>query len=344
MPSVLFVWRRTPPPLLIGGAEVSQQLLAEEFAAAGWQVTYLGSHEAPWNRETQLPALRRHLAVHDVPYEVRQHEIRYTWNGVHCRAVTQDRLRSALTTALTEPSPDLMLTSQEGAADLTAQARHHTKVAAWLHSVSPTSQKVLHGRPHAAMAVSRFVLSRARALSGTRLVLIYPPFTPPPVTAPSGTGVLMVNPVPAKGATLLHQVIKLLPRQKFTLVEGWWDTAAEFAAYPNVTYLSRVYDMSAVYADHRLLLVPSVVEDAFPRVIIEAALHQIPSLGTDRGGIPEAIGEGGTTFPVHSDAATWAAAIEAPHSPLLGRRAREHASAFTRPLLPELAASGVIPP
>ncbi|WP_326797278.1 glycosyltransferase [Streptomyces sp. NBC_01808] len=344
MPNVLFVWRRTPPPLLIGGAEVSQQLLAEEFAAAGWQVTYLGSHEPPWNGETQLPALRRHLAAHNVPYEARHQEIRYTWTGIRCRAVTQNRLHSALATALAEQHPDLMITSQEGAAALAVQARHDTKVAAWLHSVSPTSQNVLHGRPHAAMAVSRFVLSRARALSGTRLMLVYPPFTPPPATAPSGTGVLMINPVPAKGAALLHQVIKLLPRQKFTLVEGWWDTATEFTAYPNVTYLPRIYDMSAVYPDHRLLLVPSVVDDAFPRVIIEAALHQIPSLGTERGGIPEAIGPGGMTFPEHSDAAIWAAAIEAPRSPLLGRRAREHAVAFTRPLLPELAASGVIPP
>ncbi|UIX32834.1 hypothetical protein [Streptomyces sp. GQFP] len=37
MPTVLFAWRRTPPPLLIGGAEVTQQLLAEELARSGWR-------------------------------------------------------------------------------------------------------------------------------------------------------------------------------------------------------------------------------------------------------------------------------------------------------------------
>ncbi len=64
-------------------------------------------------------------------------------------------------------------------------------------------------------------------------------------------------------------------------------------AAANVTFVPRVYDMSPLYRSHRLLLVPSVVEDAFPRLIIEAALHGTPSIGTDRGGISEAIGPGG---------------------------------------------------
>jgi hypothetical protein len=61
MRSVLFAWRRSTPPFLIGGAEVTQQLLAEEFAGAGWQVTYLGSHEAPWDGSSALASMRRQL-------------------------------------------------------------------------------------------------------------------------------------------------------------------------------------------------------------------------------------------------------------------------------------------
>ncbi|WP_405819608.1 glycosyltransferase [Streptomyces sp. NBC_01390] len=344
MPTVLFAWRRTPPPLLIGGAEVSQQLLAEEFADAGWQVTYLGSHEAPWNRASELPALRGQLGTHDVPYEVRHQEVRYKWNGVHCRAVAQDWIHSAFATALAELAPDLVITSQEGAADLAAQARHTTQVAAWLHSVSPTSLNVLHGSPQTALAVSRFVLSRARVQSGTRAVLLYPPFTrPAPGPEPSGDAILMVNPVPQKGAALLHQLIDRLPGQRFTLVEGWWDTSGDFATYPNVTYARRTYDMSPLYAAHRLLLVPSTVEDAFPRVIIEAGLHSLTSLGADRGGIREAIGDGGVIIPGDAGTEAWAAAIRAAPDPLLGKRAREQSLPFTRPRLPELKAAGVIP-
>ncbi|MET8506287.1 hypothetical protein ABZV60_16735 [Streptomyces sp. NPDC004787] len=64
-----------------------------------------------------------------------------------------------------------------------------------------------------------------------------------------------------------------MPEQRFAFVESWWDTAADFAAYPNVTYVPRVHDMASLYRSHRVLLVPSTVEEAFPRVIVEAAFH-----------------------------------------------------------------------
>lgn len=54
----------------------------------------------------------------------------------------------------------------------------------------------------------------------------------------------MVNPIPAKGSDLLHQLIRAMPEQHFTLVEGWWNTADQFTAYPNTTFVARVYDMN----------------------------------------------------------------------------------------------------
>ncbi|MFG2550056.1 glycosyltransferase [Streptomyces sp. NPDC048581] len=130
----------------------------------------------------------------------------------------------------------------------------------------------------------------------------------------------MVNPVPAKGANLLHQLIRRMPEQHFTLVEGWWNTVEQFAGYPNVTYVPRVYDMSTLYSGHRLLLVPSTVEDAFPRVIVEAALHGTPSIGTDRGGMPEAMGPTGIVLPAEVGPEEWAGAIRSPNHRGLGKR------------------------
>ncbi|WP_416484498.1 glycosyltransferase [Streptomyces sp. CL12] len=346
MPTALFAWRRTPPPFLIGGAEVTQQLLAEELAAAGWRTVYLGSHQAPWDRAPQLTQVRTFLDEHDTAYEESQEELRYRWNGMDCIAVPQQKITSVLQRLLARVRPDVVFTSQEGAADIAAQARPSALVAGILHSVSKTGLGVLTGRPHHGLAVSQFVLRRAPRTDGTRLSVLYPPFTLPEPgqrRRERTNAVLMVNPIPAKGADLLHQLIRRMPEQRFTLVEGWWNTTEEFASYPNVTYVPRVYDMSPLYRSHRLLLVPSTVEDAFPRVIIEAALHGTPSIGTDRGGIPEALGNTGIVLSAKAGAEEWAEALRAADHHTLGKEARQRATAFTRPRLPDLERLGIYP-
>ncbi|MFD9486207.1 glycosyltransferase family 4 protein [Streptomyces sp. NPDC059991] len=118
-------------------------------------------------------------------------------------------------------------------------------------------------------------------------------------------------------------------------------TADEFSQYPNVTYVPRTYDMGSLYATHHLLLAPSLVEDAFPRVITEAGLHGLATLGSDRGGIPEAVDGGGLVLP-HDDADAWAKAIETCDWAALGGRARERAPPMVRPCLPEPAATGLL--
>ncbi|MGW7413830.1 glycosyltransferase [Streptomyces sp. NPDC054863] len=345
MPTALFAWRRTPPPLLIGGAEVTQQLLAEELAAEGWQVVYLGSHQTPWDQTTQLPQLRSLLDGHRSPYEEAEGVLRYRWNSVDCIAVPQDGITSALHELLAGLRPDVVFTSQESAADLAEQARPVALVVGILHSVSKTGLGVLDRGPQYGLAVSEFALSRATQYNGTRLAVLHPPFVHPTqdTNVLRTDSVLMVNPIPAKGSVLLHEVIRTMPEQHFTLVEGWWKTAAEFTAYPNVTYVPRTYDMDTLYRSHRLLLVPSTVEDAFPRVIVEAALHGTPSIGSDRGGIPEAIGPHGIVLPHTADPRAWAHAINTADHRTLGNQAQRHAARFSGPKLPELAVLGIYP-
>ncbi|GAA0974631.1 hypothetical protein GCM10009555_031170 [Acrocarpospora macrocephala] len=346
--TVLFAWRRIPPPFLIGGAEVSQQLLAEQFAAAGWRTLYLASHGPPWATTSMLPSILDHLDRSALAYDYQagSRELRYVANGIHIRVVAQDVLLKVLATTLREDKPDLVITSQEGSAELAAHARTKTKVAGWLHSVSNTGMHVLNGKPHYALATSRFVLSQTPSTHAA--VLFYPPFRPP--SEPSGSpdaDLLMINPVPAKGATLLHRLAELLPDRRFTLVEGWWDTAADFACHPNVTYLPRTYDpheMTALYRRHRLLLVPSVVDDAFPRVITEAALDGLPAIGSTRGGIGEAIGDPTLLAPPDQHAA-WIALIRNLTQDRLAEladQAHRRAIPLARSCLPELTAAGII--
>jgi glycosyltransferase involved in cell wall biosynthesis len=350
MRSVLFAWRRFTPPFLIGGAEVTQQLLAEEFAGAGWQVTYLGAHEAPWDGSSVLADMRYQLAARGVEYtyDKARDMLRYRWNGVDCRSVRQVAVLAELDTVLREPTPELVVTSQEGSAELAVRAGRVAPVVGWIHSVSRTGTEVLRGHPRYALVVSRFVQSRLGASPDTTAILCYPPFTVSGVDVPDASArtddLLMVNPVPAKGAQLVTELARQLPERRFTLVEGWWDTSDEFIGADNVRYVRRTYEMDRLYRSHRLLLVPSVVEDAFPRVIIEAGLAGLPTIGSDRGGIAEAIEDGGLVIP-SGEVLAWAAAIRSLDGPAwaeCARRARERASRLVRSCLAELAAAGVI--
>ena len=270
-------------------------------------------------------------------------QLHYQWRGIDCHALAQADLEREFAARLAA-GPDLVITSMEGADKLASAARNRALVAAWLHSVSDTSLGVLRGRPQHALAVSRFVLSR---IDHPGAVLFYPPFlSPAAIAAPIPAGdLLMVNPVPKKGGDLVRELARRLPERRFTLVEGWWDTSAQFADLPNTNWVPRTYAMDALYAGHRLLLVPSTVQDAFPRVIVEAGLARTPTLGASRGGIPEAVGDGGVLVEP-GNPEMWERAIRALDEPRLdelGSKACARAAMLVRPCLPELAAAGILP-
>ena len=64
--------------------------------------------------------------------------------------------------------------------------------------------------------------------------------------------------------------------------------------------------MKTVYGRTRILLAPSKWEEAWGRVASEAHCSGIPVLGSTRGGLPEAVGEGGLTLDYETPADEWA--------------------------------------
>jgi len=65
--------------------------------------------------------------------------------------------------------------------------------------------------------------------------------------------------------------------------------------------------MSPIYASTRVLLVPSQWEaETWGRVVSEAQFSGIPVLASDRGALPETVGEGGAIIKYDAPACTWA--------------------------------------
>lgn len=134
--------------------------------------------------------------------------------------------------------------------------------------------------------------------------------------APGGAHVTFIGPVPEKGLDLACAVAALCPEIPFLFVESWLLSAEaqaalarRLAALPNVTFERRTPDIRGVFRRTRVLLAPSRWEEAWGRVASEAQCSGIPVVGSNRGGLPEAIGPGGVVLDAEAPAADWAAAV-----------------------------------
>src|SRR6266545_8306834 len=346
---VLIVWRRPAPPIFIGGAEISQRLLAQALAQEGHRVTYIGGYEHSRTGRSERNQLVSRLAQLGItPHEEGESGLRYEWQAVSCIALPQRRISKTLTDVIATDPPDVVISSQEGSANLLSLVPSGTRTVGWLHSITDVGLGVLNANPDIALATSRFVAARCQPPDGTRVVTFYPPFTAPrqPVIEPGTTrrALLMVNPVPEKGVELVHRLAAAMPERPVTLVAGWWPVTKP-ADQPNVTNLPPQWSMEHVYSDTRLLLVPSTVEEAFGRVVIEAGLHAVPALTSHLGGLPEAVAHGGLILdPTDVDA--WRTAIKELDNPdtytRYAQAAIKNASKYLRPVVNELADTGVL--
>ena len=166
----------------------------------------------------------------------------------------------------------------------------------------------------ATIFISNSTFTRRRALAdlGVDSRVIYPVIDGAQYRVlPGGSHCVFVNPHPSKGIAIALALAAACPDIPFLIVEAWTlDGPAHSAnrlraaALPNVTWLRRVADMRTVYAQARVMLVPSQWEEAFGRVVAEAQVSGIPALVSDIGGLPEAVGPGGCLVPPTARLAT----------------------------------------
>lgn len=279
---ILFCWRRFPPPGFIGGAEVTEALIAAHLASLGHQVTFIGSTEPPWPTHRPYPDLEEICRATGISCIPTGDGLEYNYRGVHCIAVPQARIDMLLARRL--PQTRLLWTSQEGSREIAAA--FVGPVASYAHSVSPTG--LLAGAIGAnwVFAPSQFVADR---LNSAQTWLFRPPLDPLD-TMPQDElkqHVLFFNPIRVKGVDLAVDIARELPDTPFVFVEGWWPPENTSSWPLNVRYHPRTSQPGHLYARAHAVLVPSTVEDASPRVLLEATVHGCPALGSRRGGIPE---------------------------------------------------------
>lgn len=186
---------------------------------------------------------------------------------------------------------------------------------------------------------SRFLQDALRSHAGLHSHVV-PPFVDTPESAgpdPAGTHdhLAFVGLDPWKGAALALELAGALPDRRFLFLAGARpapDLVAQARRRTNVTCLDWTPDMQPVFNQTRLLLVPSLWEEPFGRLPVEAGARGIPTLASARGGLPESVGAGGVLLPPGAGLTEWARAIraldDAARYAAVSAAARTHAASF----------------
>jgi len=189
------------------------------------------------------------------------------------------------------------------------------------------------------VASSSFLADKVYRATGRRTGVVYPPAELYFDTPGDPDGVItMINPHPVKGLDTFLDIARRLPAVNFLLQESWKLNAptlaaleARLAALPNVRFAHRVSDMRSVYRQTRLLIAPSRWEEGFGMVALEAQPCGIPVIASRRGGLPEAVGDGGLLIDDYLNVDVWVRAIEmvlndTARYRAFAERARKHAA------------------
>lgn len=214
--------------------------------------------------------------------------------------------------------------------------------AAYLHNVE-THQLAGNLAPDPSLlylANSAFTARRWQALYGIDCSVIPPVVAPEPYLVPrTGDRVLFVNPTPIKGVEIMFALAQACPELPFLVVESWdldphWRAHCQrrAAQLGNIEWQPPTRDMRDIFAQSRVLLMPSVWEESFGRTALEAQLNGLPVLASNRGHLPELVGEAGLVLAPDAPVQAWAQALRGLYDPVQSvvhrQRARQQSQAY----------------
>lgn len=157
---------------------------------------------------------------------------------------------------------------------------------------------------------------------------------------PTRESVVFIGTVPEKGLNVAIGVARACPDIPFEFVESWimphrrrHAVKSILASLPNVRFVPHQSDMLPIYSRARLLLAPSQWEEAWGRVASEAHINGIPVIGSNIGGLPEAIGPGGILVDPKASPSEWAEHIQGLwHDKVSYQRLSDDAAAYSKRL------------
>jgi len=270
----------------LGGANKANRLLLEQLAARGHECHALG----PAGAGLPDAASFRHAGV----------AVEAVRDAACLRARAAEQIRHL--------APDCVLVSSEdpGQMLLETAVDASPRVVYLAHTtlhlpfgpdgfLDCPGRTALLRRTAGIVAVSRYVQEYFRRWAGLSSILLrFPVYGSGPYPLP-GDGsrgfVTLINPCAVKGISIFLELARRLPDVAFAAVPTWGTTEADradLATLSNIRLLAPAAAIDEIFAQTRVLLVPSLWGEAFGQVAVEAMLRGIPVLASDVGGLPEA--------------------------------------------------------
>ncbi|WP_371766076.1 glycosyltransferase [Massilia sp.] len=162
---------------------------------------------------------------------------------------------------------------------------------------------------------SLFTAKRLYDTFGLSSTVVRPPIDSQRCKVPvPGDKVVLVNPYESKGGPLALAMAQARKDIPFAFYESWSvDLTAikkQAMASGNIDWHRSVLDPRKIYRNARILLVPSQAEEAWGMVASEAQCSGIPVIGSEIGGLSEAIGPGGIRLAHNAPLSEWLGALD----------------------------------
>ncbi len=177
------------------------------------------------------------------------------------------------------------------------------------------------------VANSSFMAERIRAACNRDALVVFP--RTPVASAPLAPGdtVGMAGDGADKGGTIVRALAHAFPEVRFRV---HCRNAALDDAPANVAAAPWERQPDRLYADLRLMLMPSQVAEGYGRVALEAQGHGVPVLASDVGGLPENVPGSLWRVTDYRSAEAWIEAFSPAYQAAPGARAAVHAFAQQR--------------
>jgi glycosyltransferase involved in cell wall biosynthesis len=163
------------------------------------------------------------------------------------------------------------------------------------------------------IANSKFIANITNEICAVKPVVVYPTIDTKKYHCKSDLKefITIINPTNLKGSEIFLEIAKRLPDQKFIAVGGSkkLQNNAINGNLGNITFLEKTSNIVDIYAKTKILLTPVKWPEPFGRVVIEAGVSGIPTIASNRGGLPEAVGNGGIIIEDIYNIDKWVGAI-----------------------------------